>query len=100
MPITEALASISFEIAAALCCIFTIGFLFVKLIQIITGTYLIGIFLIGLGLYKLLREVGTFALYPGCYRYIKSDIELRGSQRVNEAIIKCMQELFNFLQHC
>lgn len=83
MQIPQVLASISFEIGAFGCCLFTIAFLFVKLIQIITGTYLIGIVLIIFGVYKLLRGVGTFALYPGCFRYIKSDIELRGSQRIN-----------------
>jgi hypothetical protein len=59
-----------------------------------TGSNLVGIaaiLLIIYGIFKLLRTIGTFALYPGCIKYIKSDYEMRGSQRIIEAIIKNLQ---------
>lgn len=71
-----------------------------KLISLLTGYHIIGVLILLYGMYRLLRGVGTFALYPGCFAYVKSDYELRGSQRIGEGIVKAKQELFAVMQRC
>lgn len=73
MQIPELVSSLSAELLCGLCCLFTIGFLFVKIVALITGWHLLGIAILLYGFYKLLRNVGTFALYPACFNYIKAD---------------------------
>lgn len=82
MQIPDILASISLEAGCGLVCLFILCFCFVKLVAFITGSHVVGILLILFGIYKLLRCVGTFALYPGCFSYVKADIEIRTSQRM------------------
>lgn len=53
--------------------------LFVKFIAIVTSSYLLGILIILVLVGWLLRTVGCFAMYPGCFGLVKSDIEIRAS---------------------
>ena len=53
--------------------------LFVKFIAIITTSYLLGILIILVLVCWMLKTIGCFAMYPGCFALVKSDIEIRAS---------------------
>lgn len=71
--------------------VFVACFLFVKLVAFITGWNVVGVLLLLFGVYKLLRAIGTFALYPGSIKYVQADYEIRGSQRIGEMMAKSIQ---------
>jgi hypothetical protein len=51
-----------------------ISFLIIGLFKLITGSYILG-FILFLGLiWYLLREVGSFIMYPGSFFFTRSDI--------------------------
>jgi hypothetical protein len=100
MQISDQFESLSLEIGCGLCLTLTIGFFFIKLVALITGWHLVGLLIFIYGIYRLLKYVGTFALYPGCFIYIKADIEIKSSQRINEQINKNLQELLQLLDKC
>jgi hypothetical protein len=83
MQVSDFVESLSIEIGCGICIVFTLGFFFVKLIALLSGSHILGIVIFLFAIYKLLRCIGTFALYPGCFRYIQSDIEIKSTQRIN-----------------
>lgn len=76
MQIPGALASFFKPILCGLCCIITIIFLLIKFAVFLTGTSFGGLIIVGgiiYGIYRLLKLLGTIALYPGSIRYIQAD---------------------------
>ena len=76
----------TFEIGCILTCLIFVLFLFVEFVAILTDSHLLGLLIIIFVIYLLLKYVGLFALYPGCFAYIKSDIEIRGSFKMAQNI--------------
>ena len=54
--------------------LFSLFYLVVKIIAFFTTSYLLGVLVIVLFLRWVLKNVGLFAMYPGSFALIKSDI--------------------------
>jgi len=73
--------------------------LIVGLFKLIVGSYILGfIFYFGL-IYILLREVGTYVMYPGSSFYTISDIEMRIGKEVANRISQFIN-VIRFVTHC
>lgn len=68
--------------------------LLIKLIEIITTSYLIGIILIVMIIIWMLKNVGQFAMYPGSFSLVKSDIEIRGTSQIAQKLSKLSTEYY------
>ena len=60
-------------IVCGLVVLVTISYIFVKFIAIITGSNIVGIIILVYVIYKVLKLIGNFALFPGSLQFIKSD---------------------------
>lgn len=65
---------LSLKLWGLLFCFLFILYLIVLFIAIITTSYLVAVLTVLFCFYMLLKNVGTFAMYPGCFGYIKADL--------------------------
>ena len=73
--------------------------LFLLIVKLVTGSFIVGILLLLTLLYFLLRAVGSFVMYPGSFFLTRSDIEIRMSREIPGRMVA----LFNsthFLHLC
>lgn len=75
----------TFSLCAWMCILgVTIGLIvgFISIIALISGSYVLGILLIVMLFAVLVWYLGKFAMYPGCFFLVKSDIEIRGTSQI------------------